>query len=70
MRTSWPSPGELAARRAGQSTGDLSIGYDLWDGFFTLVLVVEQRIVTKCYYNWFPVLIVGVFYTIFRAWPV
>ncbi len=36
-------------------------------GFQILVLVVEQNIATEWRYNWFPGLILGAFYTIFRA---
>ncbi len=39
----------------------------LMGGFYILVLVVEQNMVTKWYQNWFLGLILGTFYTIFRA---
>ncbi len=37
----------------------------LTGGFYILVLVVEQKMVTKWYSNWSPGLIFGAFYTMF-----
>ncbi len=40
------------------------------NGSYDLVLVVEQKMVTKWDANWSPGLLLIAFYTICRAWPV